>query len=1186
MNRTIGTVAGVLSASSLLLVDSAVKGTVLLAVAAAAALMLRRDSAATRHLVWLMAIAAMLVVPLLSAMLPQWRVLPAWMNSTIPVVTDVSLPSIDKSTIGSIESSEMTSPAEVERPSATFNQRAAAPAISQPALVTAVTAPTTAARSWNWIDALPLVWVIGFTLLILRLSAARWLLWNSERLATVVGRRVAPPLVAESRSKSEAAQDPILMAMATICSQLGIGHPVTLMIHPNKTIPVVWGILRCRLMLPAAARQWSDEQLRSVLLHELAHVKRRDSIVQLLAQVACALHWFNPLVWFAVWRLDVERERACDDLVLASGIRPSAYAGHLLDVVTGLSPARWTQSCGLAMARTSSLEGRLTAVLGKDLNRRDVSVAIAGLALAIAVGIAVPIAMLRAAPVNPPAPSDGSPDYDWGEPTNGLRGAVVIRAPKPGAATGIFLALQNVSDAALHVSDSMAAKEQRKLYLSDSSGILMALTSSQSTKTDVVLPPREVLFLPMFPADEEKVGEAALIEGLRKDSLQSWRAVLEINNASDGVWNGKLSTADTRCTALEGPQPKSKEGRALIKLWQDSARLNGDIPGGLVRLLHDKVKEFIRANTGDVAGDPYAKKMAPLEPRFGVAGDWKRADVVALFDDIAAVTTVPLETTMAHLTQRRLQHGQPLPASLEKADWGDPLPSGLRMAYLLEPRAAEYPLGTEVKARIILHNSGKEPVAFIAGSFQQPGHKAKRADGSELKLDATDWLTRSVPQAYRLAPDEYMELNTPGLGIGANQKDRDDWSEVRAGSWILCGRGDEVTLLPGGIMLSGDGSALDGEPRPWWPEFISERLSREAPVPLDTKERAYQLYRVVRDLFGTAPSTTEGDAFAADKSPDALKNLAALLAKHSYGKQSQGIIHPGETKFRVLAPDPDAAKKPRVVTNPGRYKLGDEVRLVITRREQRARVINDGSVTYYPPGRDNIAHDLKFPDGYDTWAAGWEPGSTILWVSQKGLLRKLDFTSPAKVEETRYEGTQTDTAPLPADLRKALSTAVSPDAPVQQPKRIQEPPAATAAPAAELPRQRAKITREMLEGIWLGERDGVKFEIRFRWYNEHQQASWRVWKEGFNLGLDTSVVLDADAARLIFRKGDEFEHSYGRLTVGEGGTLSLDLTPNPHVKDQPVIMSQKGIVLTRQPDEARRAPKQQGAQTKERPRSI
>ena len=78
MNRTILTVAGVFSTSSLLLVDSAVKGTALLVLAAIATLILRRDSAATRHLVWLLALVAMLVVPVLSALLPQWRVLPEW----------------------------------------------------------------------------------------------------------------------------------------------------------------------------------------------------------------------------------------------------------------------------------------------------------------------------------------------------------------------------------------------------------------------------------------------------------------------------------------------------------------------------------------------------------------------------------------------------------------------------------------------------------------------------------------------------------------------------------------------------------------------------------------------------------------------------------------------------------------------------------------------------------------------------------------------------------------------------------------------------------------------------------------------------------------------------------------------------------------------------------------------------
>ena len=80
MNRTLLIVAGMFGASGPVLMDSAVKGTALLVVAAIAALTLRRDSAATRHLVWLLAMAAMLVVPVLSAMLPRWRVLPEWVR--------------------------------------------------------------------------------------------------------------------------------------------------------------------------------------------------------------------------------------------------------------------------------------------------------------------------------------------------------------------------------------------------------------------------------------------------------------------------------------------------------------------------------------------------------------------------------------------------------------------------------------------------------------------------------------------------------------------------------------------------------------------------------------------------------------------------------------------------------------------------------------------------------------------------------------------------------------------------------------------------------------------------------------------------------------------------------------------------------------------------------------------------
>ncbi|MGI8603729.1 MAG: M56 family metallopeptidase [Verrucomicrobiales bacterium] len=349
-----------------LLLDSALKGLLLLVLAGVVAIAAGKASAATRHLVWMAAVFSLLVLPILSASLPGWRVLPRW-----PAASASAVPSP-----GSIPSQELLSDA-----------TAAASASRAPLFASASglppAPPKTRVPSGN---ALMLVWAAGFAVLSARLVVAHWHLRRAARRCAVIQN------------------GPMMKALDDARRQLGVSRRVRLLIDCRRTIPIVWGVFRPRLLLPAQAAEWDESRLSSVLLHEMAHVKRRDMAVKWLIQLACALYWFNPLVWLAAWRLRVERERACDDLVLSSGVGASDYAGHLLHVATRLSPATWA-ACGLAMARPSQLEGRLLAVLNERLNRRPMTRVLALAGLVIGLCVMIPVAVLRAADDEVPAKS-------------------------------------------------------------------------------------------------------------------------------------------------------------------------------------------------------------------------------------------------------------------------------------------------------------------------------------------------------------------------------------------------------------------------------------------------------------------------------------------------------------------------------------------------------------------------------------------------------------------------------------------------------------------------------------------------------------------------------------------------------------------------------------------------------------
>jgi beta-lactamase regulating signal transducer with metallopeptidase domain len=321
------------------LAAAAVRGAPLLLLAGLATFGWRRSSAATRHLVWLVAIAAMLVLPVLSASLPAWRV------TVLPTsVVEIPAPGVPVVTRSEVIPSTSTVPSD---------EPAVAPMESVLPMETLPIEETTAPRDWGRLAFL--FWCIGAALVALPMAVGRVRVWTLAR----TGRRpVGGPWGALA---------------STLPGSLGLTGRVRVLESDRASMPMAFGILNPTVLLPADASHWPFERRRDVLLHELAHVGRRDCLTQLISQSACALYWFDPLVWVAARALRGERERACDDAVVRAGARPSEYATHLLQVARDLRVPRAASLATVCMARRSQLSDRLLAILDERRSRRSVS---------------------------------------------------------------------------------------------------------------------------------------------------------------------------------------------------------------------------------------------------------------------------------------------------------------------------------------------------------------------------------------------------------------------------------------------------------------------------------------------------------------------------------------------------------------------------------------------------------------------------------------------------------------------------------------------------------------------------------------------------------------------------------------------------------------------------------------------
>jgi beta-lactamase regulating signal transducer with metallopeptidase domain len=323
-----------------LLIEVAAKSLVVAGVALGALRLTTSRSAAERSLIGHLGLVALIVLPAASLLAPGWNPLPLSAPATAPAA---QLPAI---------------------------------AASLPAgAVPGVNAAATPAPAWALPSASDLaVWLylIPLAILFLAMVVAVVRLGAMHRRASVL---VNPSWQA---------------ALAMAQRRMGFKHGTALLVSEELRSPVSWGVMRPIILLNEQAVGAVGEA-EAIIAHELAHVARLDWAKLLISRLACALFWFNPLVWRLARECHQLREEAADDAVLLSEVDGADYASLLVNAARHDNKALLIAAHGVAPGK-DSLKRRITRVLDADLARGPANNGWTALCLVALVAVAAPLA--------------------------------------------------------------------------------------------------------------------------------------------------------------------------------------------------------------------------------------------------------------------------------------------------------------------------------------------------------------------------------------------------------------------------------------------------------------------------------------------------------------------------------------------------------------------------------------------------------------------------------------------------------------------------------------------------------------------------------------------------------------------------------------------------------------------------
>lgn len=328
-----------------LLAGTLIKTTAALVPAVLIAVMLRRRSAALRHFILSVFLIGLLLIPILPSIDKGWKtpLLPSWATLVRHAVSP--------------EKPAAARPIEEMFASGTLLDAASPIASADRAPERRLTEaePRGNALAGRLAQSLlPAVWASGLIVLLLRLGLG---LVGASRLS-----REGRPM-----------DDPVWRRLLQrFLSLVAIRRWVRLKSHGKIVVPLTWGIIRPVILMPDDSRNWDEDKRSAALFHELSHIKRVDFAVMLLVRLSLALFWFSPLTWVVFMMIKRDQEKACDELVLRAGVKPSTYAAALLQFKRSTGTT-WSPSVALlGLFAKSQLNDRLAAILRQKLTFKEV----------------------------------------------------------------------------------------------------------------------------------------------------------------------------------------------------------------------------------------------------------------------------------------------------------------------------------------------------------------------------------------------------------------------------------------------------------------------------------------------------------------------------------------------------------------------------------------------------------------------------------------------------------------------------------------------------------------------------------------------------------------------------------------------------------------------------------------------